>query len=288
MSKWKSLILTCVCATVVLAGCNSSSNEETATNDVEETERRTNFGDNYIETDDVVVYLHPNKDLYMYHHENREEFLVDEDVGTFDIYDNHVFYIATDGFISELDLPLQAIYKANILTGESKKVLASTEENDAYTTPRNFYMNKDGYIALETEVGYLHSNYWSIYTMTDTNFSFNNPMLTLESDYDFVPNEIQWQDDKVFFLIEKIEELNDDGLHTELRSYSIKDGEQVIQERALPLSSEEYEELFNHIVYIGVEDSILYMSGVDDDQVEQISYEIDLDTHEVLHKTPDY
>src|SRR5699024_3739112 len=161
-------------------------------------------------------------------------------------------------------------------------------EDDGYTAPEDFHLNKDGYIALETEVGFFYSNYWSMYTITDMNFSFEKPMLTLENEYDFVLNEIQWQDDKVFFLIDKVEEPNDNGLHSELRSFSIEDGEQVIQEQALPLSSEEYKELFDHTVYIGVENSILYMSGVDDDQVEQIAYEIDLDTHEILHKTPEH
>src|SRR5699024_8744573 len=201
---------------IAVAGCSNSSNEETAREEVEDTEKRTNFGNNYIENDEVVVYLKPNQDLYIYHHENREEFLVDEDVGTFDVYGKDVIYIAEDGFTSELDLPLQSIYKANIQTGESKLMLAPTEEDDAYTTPRDFHLNKDGYIALETEVGFFYSNYWSMYTITDMNFSFEKPMLTLENEYDFVLNEIQWQDDKVFFLIDKVEELNDNGLHSEL------------------------------------------------------------------------
>lgn len=272
---------------LILAGCGDSSEKETTSPEKEKIEKRTNFGNNYIENDEIVVYLKPNKELYMYHHENREEFLVDEDVDKFDVYDNYVVYIADDGITSELDLPLQAIYKANMKTGESKQMLASNEEDDGYTTPRDFHINKDGYIALEIEVGYFYSNYWSMYTITDMNFSFKKPMLTLEDSYDFVPNEIQWQDNEMYFLIDKIEDAKDDGLHTELRSYSIEDGEQLIQEQALPLTSEEYKELFDHTVYIGVEDSILYMSGVDDDQVEQIAYEIDLDTHEILHQTPE-
>lgn len=290
MVKFKWITIGTILLSLFLIGCNNGSadNEEVNTNPIEKEEtesKRTDFGDSFIEQDEYVAYIKSDYDLYLYNHETAEDFLVHEDVGEFDVMNEYIIFIANDGMTSELDIPLQAIYRTHINSQETEIMAEPQEVDDAYTTPRAFSISDNGYVAIKTEVGFFYSNFWHDYTVTNMNFSNERPIITLEDEYDTVVNEIQWQGNELFLLVDRVGQESEDGnLHTELHSFSMEDGPKRMQEKVLPLSSEEYRELHEYVVYIRVENNILYISAVDDDDEEKIAYEIDLQSHDIIHK----
>lgn len=270
----------------LLLGCSAPEKLSDNAADVHtEDEKRTDFGKHFIENANHVAYLNPSNELYVYNHETKDEFLVHESVDQFDIVKNYVLYLASDGITSELDIELQAIYRTHLDSNDTEKMVEPMEEDDAFTSPRAFHINNEGYIAIEEQVGFFYSNYWYNYYATDIDFTFDSPIINMEDEYDLVLNELQWQDSEIFVLIERPFYPEDAALQIELHSFSVKNGPQLLQENALPLTPEEYIELFDHTVYITVEESILSISAVDKNKVEKITYQIDLDTMEIIHKT---
>lgn len=288
MRKWGYVLISIFLFFIILTGCSNSTspaNTSDASNKTEKKEKRTDFGDDYIEEDNIVAFLNEDEELYMYSHAHEEEHFIAENVEQYDLLDKYIFYLTSDGTIAELDIPLQAIHRVDIHTKKDEKMLDPKEKDDSYVTPRDFFVNKNGYIAIKEEVGFFYSNYWHDYYVTDINFTENKPIYIPEDGYDFMVNDIQWQGNDIYFLVDRGIDVSAEDLHTELHAFSMKDGTDILQERSLPLSQEAYQELVEHTVYIGVEDSILYISAVDDDHVEKIAYEIDLETHEVIYQS---
>ncbi len=301
MGKWGYIVIVIIFLSISIIGCSENApdeqgklketeqeNDKMIEADHNEKERRTNFGEQFIESDDGenVIYLNNTGELYVYNHENEKEFVVQEDVTQFELFDEYVYYLVDEGVTSELDLPLQAIHRTNIYTKNDEVMLAPIEEDIAYTSPRAFYINPNGHIAIQQEVGFFYSNYWYDYFVTDPNFSSERPIITFEDEYDYVLNEVKWQEDDIFLLVDRAGNVShDDRVFIELHSFSIKDGPRLLHENALPLSIDDYTELHDYLIYISVENDTLFLRAVDDD-VEKVVYEVDLNKQEIINQYP--
>lgn len=296
MHKWGYIGIILLC--IMLIGCSEDvPNEQETVAEVEndehveedneednEEDRRRGFGEHFIEIEDNVVYINESDELFVYNHETEKEFLVHEDVIQFDLIDHYVYYLAEDGMTSELDLPLQTIHRTDIQTEKDEIMFAATEEDGGYMSPRAFYVNENGHIAVQQEIGFFYSNYWYDYFVTDANFSTKRPIITFEDEYDYVLNEIKWQENDIFLLVDRVGSVGDDHhVQIELHSFSMSDGPRVLHENALPLTVDEYTELHDYSVYISLENDILYLRAVDED-VEKIVYEIDLTEQQIINQ----
>lgn len=224
----RGVLLSTVFFFVILTGCSHSREnvEEIKQQELEKTNNKNkidsknkkdeaqaeadidhNFGSDYKESGSYVAYHDAEDRLILFHKLDGKEIVLEDTfpVTSYEWYDHYLYYIVKTDEQSER-VPIQSLYRVDTskrkIQPKSLFVGEVENEHNSFSSFASFDINKDGEIAYVLQLGFLESNYWYDYYITDVKFKKHDQILRQLGEYESVMNDFKWSDKQIPLVID--------------------------------------------------------------------------------------